>query len=462
MESVRRPAAPQPRPRRLHLARGLGGAGGAARRRPVHGDRRGAGTGQRLHARRDRLPGALRRPDRLGHADPQSAGALAGPPRAARLRAARRARAGARRRLWRPLSRRRAGRGHADRGRPPQEPARRLGRSGPRGWTSCARSPTPRPDDAAAVVRLDAGPARRRVRRADAHPGGRDRPPRPWRPSAPSSGRCPASPCSTRRSWRRSRRRRQHRVHEAQGRVARPRGRERPDAWPLDDECERSAGAPASTPSATSSARRHVWGQTPVARHHRHTLGDGCYGSWPYAVEPHNSARRLRRRPPAALVATPAHASDPEQAAAARGAEGAARRPAKIMIETNVFALPGKSVTTRLPTHAPWGGGPNVLLVLDWREYRARPGCAWRCPTAPTAPAAGSERISCGSATTPWRVTVNRAAHLVTVYHNGRKERSFLAVIGAAATPTPRGLSRSTRSCRRPIPKGFLGPGRCT
>ena len=46
------------------------------------------GPGQRLHARPDRLPGALRRPDRLGDGDPQPARAVAGrarcstPPRA--------------------------------------------------------------------------------------------------------------------------------------------------------------------------------------------------------------------------------------------------------------------------------------------------------------------------------------------------------------------------------------------
>ena len=38
---------------------------------------RGAGTGERLHARPDRLLRALRRADRLGHADPQPARALA-------------------------------------------------------------------------------------------------------------------------------------------------------------------------------------------------------------------------------------------------------------------------------------------------------------------------------------------------------------------------------------------------
>ena len=100
------------------------------------------GPGERLHARRHRLPGALRPPDRLGDADPQPARALAGPARAPGLRAPWRARARARRRLRRAVPRRRAGRGLARRDRPPPLPARPAGsrRAGP-GSTSCGRSP---------------------------------------------------------------------------------------------------------------------------------------------------------------------------------------------------------------------------------------------------------------------------------------------------------------------------------
>ncbi len=54
----------------------------AARRGSHRRARRGARSGQRLHARPDRLLRALRRADRLGHADPQPLRALAG--RAAR------------------------------------------------------------------------------------------------------------------------------------------------------------------------------------------------------------------------------------------------------------------------------------------------------------------------------------------------------------------------------------------
>ena len=100
---VRPAPAAQPRPHGLHVAGGLGRHGGAARRRADAADRRRARAGERLHARRHRLPGALRRPDRLGDGDPQPARTVARRARAARLRAPRREGDHARRRLRRPV-----------------------------------------------------------------------------------------------------------------------------------------------------------------------------------------------------------------------------------------------------------------------------------------------------------------------------------------------------------------------
>ena len=46
----------------------------------------------------------------------------------------------------------------------------------------------------------------------------------------------------------------------------------------------------------------------------------------------------------------------------------------------------------------------------------------------------------------------------MTVYRDGRKQRSFQAVIGKPATPTPRGLYAIYEKLAQPDPKGFLGP----
>jgi lipoprotein-anchoring transpeptidase ErfK/SrfK len=156
-----------------------------------------------------------------------------------------------------------------------------------------------------------------------------------------------------------------------------------------------------------------------------------------------------------ALGAVPAHAATPATPAAPTAKLA---YTAKIMIATNVFKRPGKGIAVRLPTHASWGGGPHVLLVLDTRTYR---GKAWLRVALPDRPNGSSGWIRedfVRLSTTPWRVTLNRAAHVVTVYRYGRKQRSFSAVIGAPATPTPRGLYAIYEKLAQPNPKGFLGP----
>jgi len=159
-----------------------------------------------------------------------------------------------------------------------------------------------------------------------------------------------------------------------------------------------------------------------------------------------------------ALAAVPAHAADPEKAQLPDRPSATVSTTAKILIETNVFAQPGKHIKLRLPTHAAWGGGPHVLLVLGSRLYK---GKAWLRVALPNRPNGSSGWIRedfVRLSKTPWRITINRAAHTVTVYRDGRKQRSFMAVIGKAATPTPRGLYAIYEKLPQPDPKGFLGP----
>jgi lipoprotein-anchoring transpeptidase ErfK/SrfK len=158
------------------------------------------------------------------------------------------------------------------------------------------------------------------------------------------------------------------------------------------------------------------------------------------------------------LAAVPAHAADPEKAQLPDRPSAKVSTTAKILIETNVFASPGRHVKLRLPTHAQWGGGPHVLLVLDSRMYK---GKAWLRVALPNRPNGSSGWIRedfVRLRKTQWRVTVNRTAHTVTVYRDGRKQRSFQAVIGKDATPTPRGLYAIYEKLPQPDPKGFLGP----
>jgi lipoprotein-anchoring transpeptidase ErfK/SrfK len=153
-----------------------------------------------------------------------------------------------------------------------------------------------------------------------------------------------------------------------------------------------------------------------------------------------------------ALTAVPAHAAKP----AAPTAKLA--YTAKIMIATSVYKLPGKGIKSTLPTHAEWGGGPNVLLVLDRRNYQGKTWLRVALPDRPNGSTGWIREDFVRLATSRWRVTINRESHLVTVYSNGRKQRSFTSVLGAPATPTPRGLYAVYEKLAQPNPKGFLGP----
>ena len=92
---------------------------------------------------------------------------------------------------------------------------------------------------------------------------------------------------------------------------------------------------------------------------------------------------------------------------------------AKILITTNVFKQPGKGIETSLPTHAQWGGGPHVLLVLDSREFKGKTWLRVALPDRPNGSSGWIREDFVRLSTTPWRVTINRAAHVVTVYRDG-------------------------------------------
>ena len=97
----------------------------------------------------------------------------------------------------------------------------------------------------------------------------------------------------------------------------------------------------------------------------------------------------------------------PDRSERGPGARGVAREPAaptanlaytaKILITTNVFKRPGQGIALRLPTHASWGGGPHVLLVLDSRSYRGKTWLRVALPDRPNGSSGGSARISFAS-----------------------------------------------------------------
>jgi len=109
-----------------------------------------------------------------------------------------------------------------------------------------------------------------------------------------------------------------------------------------------------------------------------------------------------------ALAASPALAADPAKAQLPAAPSAKVSTTAKILIATNVFRQPGKHIKLRLPTHASWGGGPHVLLVLDSRMYK---GKAWLRVALPDRPNGSSGWIRedfVRLSTTSWRITIVR------------------------------------------------------
>jgi lipoprotein-anchoring transpeptidase ErfK/SrfK len=91
-------------------------------------------------------------------------------------------------------------------------------------------------------------------------------------------------------------------------------------------------------------------------------------------------------------------------------------------IETVPERRPLTRVRTVLPVVATRGGWVRVLL-----------------PGRPNAHKGWIRTSRTRPASTPWQLRVDLSARRVTVYHDGAVVRHFRAVIGAAATPTPRG-----------------------
>jgi lipoprotein-anchoring transpeptidase ErfK/SrfK len=169
---------------------------------------------------------------------------------------------------------------------------------------------------------------------------------------------------------------------------------------------------------------------------------------------------RFRRALPAVALLLGLGAVPAEAAQTAAPAAPTARLAytAKILVVTNVFRKPGAGIKLRLPTHAQWGGGPNVLLVLDSTVVGGRTWLRVALPNRPNGSTGWIREDFVRLATSRWRITVNRDVHVVTVYRDGRKQRAFRAVIGAPSTPTPRGLYAIYEKLPQPNRKGFLGP----
>jgi lipoprotein-anchoring transpeptidase ErfK/SrfK len=105
----------------------------------------------------------------------------------------------------------------------------------------------------------------------------------------------------------------------------------------------------------------------------------------------------------------------------------------------------GAKVVAHVSAKRPMTGARTVLPLLgqsidstggSWLQVRL-PG---RTLKGKQPPASGwISAANTRTSATDWHLVVNRGARSVTVYHNGRKLRSYKAIVGKRSTPTPRG-----------------------
>lgn len=132
---------------------------------------------------------------------------------------------------------------------------------------------------------------------------------------------------------------------------------------------------------------------------------------------------------------------------------------AKLMTAAPALSQPGGGeLVERLDTSVRPGGGPTSLLVLD----RATVGGAeWLRVLLPQRPNGATGWIPSALtrlSSTPWKIVITVRERRVDVYRGGRVVRSFKAVVGAPATPTPSGLFAILERIPLTDQDGFYGP----
>jgi L,D-transpeptidase catalytic domain len=157
---------------------------------------------------------------------------------------------------------------------------------------------------------------------------------------------------------------------------------------------------------------------------------------------------------PPALAAPECGAEKATAAVVGKPAGGIAWR-ARLIARTPLWrAVPKRGDRSRgaiMPRQASW-----LLVLRATRDHRGRCWLRVRLPSRPNDAAAWIDAHRIELEPTPWRLVVSRAARTVSAYRGGHRLRRFGVVIGAPATPTPRGLF-SIVDVWRSNPGAFLG-----
>ena len=127
--------------------------------------------------------------------------------------------------------------------------------------------------------------------------------------------------------------------------------------------------------------------------------------------------------------------------AGAAGSRVPASQPLVVLLHDHVARTAPNAHARRIESvHArrPLTGVRTVLPVLG--RARSRGGGSWlrvRLPGRPNGHTGWIRARQTRRASTAWRIALNLSARRVTVYHHGRVDRRFPAVVGKPSTPTP-------------------------
>lgn len=140
--------------------------------------------------------------------------------------------------------------------------------------------------------------------------------------------------------------------------------------------------------------------------------------------------------PPPARAAVVAPASDEEGPdRVVRGAN-----VARVLFATKATERPGGGrLMARLSAHAPLGGGEAQFAVTAQRVVDGRLYARLLLPQRPNGAAGWVSGDDVGLLRTRWRIGIDLRARRVTVARDGRRVKTIRAVVGSAATPTPKG-----------------------
>jgi lipoprotein-anchoring transpeptidase ErfK/SrfK len=131
---------------------------------------------------------------------------------------------------------------------------------------------------------------------------------------------------------------------------------------------------------------------------------------------------------------------------------------ARVVVATNArLQLSSAKRFKRVGTQTAWSKQTQTLLVLDGAEHGGERWVKVLLGTRPNGRTAWIKRDHVVLSATRWWIDVSTRLRRVTVFRDGRRVRSFRAVVGARRTPTPHTLSAVYEINRQPNPKAFLG-----